>query len=168
MHCWQTQPSNLCCAIISRVLLPLFALENMPWFPSTRSWINAFKNLRHLLLKSKSMHFMFWHAHIDWGRWGEQGTEGKGMCVCVCVCVLGVTLSLLSPFSPAFMHTLPVSGNTTILNGFPVLYNHPFHLHPHPNSPLSHLYLASPSSPCPSPLFSLESPFALCTFSSSH
>lgn len=29
------------------------------------SRINAFKNLRHLLLKSKSMHFMFWHGSID-------------------------------------------------------------------------------------------------------
>lgn len=47
----------------------------MPWFPSTCPRINAFKNLRHLLLKSKSMHFMFWHGHIDWGG-GETGGVG--------------------------------------------------------------------------------------------
>lgn len=33
--------------------------------PVTESML--LKILRHLLLKSKSMHFMFWHGHIDWG-----------------------------------------------------------------------------------------------------
>lgn len=104
VHSSQTQWSPLCCAIISWVLLPLFAQENMPWFPSTRPRINAFKNLRHLLLKSKSMHFMFWHGHIDWGggvvgRWGCKG----GVVVLVCVCGGGgggVDLSLILSLSP--------------------------------------------------------------------
>lgn len=80
------------------------------------------------------------------------------VCASVCVCVGRSSLVSVSlyvqPLRGSLLHTrsLPVSGNTTILNGFPVLYTHPFHPTP--------LHLpAQPSLACisfiPLPFFSL-------------
>ncbi len=77
------------------------------------SWINAFKNLRHLLLKSKSMHFMFWHGSIDpAGGRGKSGGGWASMAALSFLC-LSVSVLFLSGFSVCLSFTfLPPSSSS--------------------------------------------------------
>lgn len=94
-------------------------------------------------------------------RWVKQ--DGKGVAVVVVVGLLtslSQSRSLLQSLRISLLRSqsLPVSGNTAILNGFPVL-----HLLPHPAFVLSHVLLASPPSPrsslcgaAPPPLYTVH------------
>lgn len=97
----------------------------------------------------------------------------RGVCVCLyacvfeCVCVLGEALSFLSPFTCSLYAGLFCTlGRCQCLVTLPSLMaflccTPTLSTPPHSTSLLNHLWLSSPSFPCPSSLFSLESP--LCT-----
>lgn len=100
------------------------------------------------------------------GGGGEPGGVGwKGGCGGGLLTSLSFPLLQSSRVSPLRSQSLPVSGNTAILNGFPVLHlrppPHPSPL-PCPTFPLSHLLVGSPPPSRPPPflpaLFSLEPP----------
>lgn len=100
---WHAESLLLCYYQLS-VITPLCTGKSALIFTDP-SWINAFKNLRHLLLKSKSMHFMFWHGSIDPA--GGRGKRGGGwvrMTVLSFLC-LSVSVLFVSGFSVCLSFT---------------------------------------------------------------
>lgn len=167
VHCWQTQP--LLCYYQQSVITSLCTGKICPDFHRSVPESMLLKIWDTFYLRAKACILCF-DMLILIGGGGEKRVQTERDCACVCAG--GDSLLTVSLFSLriSLLHTrsLPVSGNTTILNGFPMLYTHPFHPYPPPQLP------APPSPACisfiPLPFSFLFGvlPFALCTFSSSY
>lgn len=165
VHSLQTQLSPLCCAIISWVLLPLckgkICLDfhwSVPESMLLKIWDTFY-------LRAKACILCFDMVLLIGvvGRRVEQDGKGVwwGECWPLSILSLSVSLSLLQSLCISLLRSqpLPVSGNTGILNGFPVLQ-----LRPHPPTPTPPPCSAiSRSHPLPA-LFSLEPPLHCALF----
>lgn len=125
-----TCPSPFCCAIISWVLLPLFAQENLPWFSLTRPESMLLKILDTFYLRAKACILCF-DMVVLIRRAAEERGVGAGLVwqrspSSVFLSMLSSSLAFLFVFPSLFcpLHIfllLSVSGNAAILNGFLML-----------------------------------------------